>query len=125
MVNLDSVVIPALTVITSTIAELNTFSFPPSFDIRKVSGLAQSLPSHSWEFGAGAEALLELYNPELSVFGPKPFPVPASNNTQIRALSYAKANIVLGTGYNALYTGDSGGAAADPASLGVSAVMLG
>jgi len=123
MVTLDIVVVPALAMITSTIAELNTFAFPPSFDIRKVLSLAQSLPSHSWEFGAGAEALLELHNPELSVFGPKPFPVPASNNTQIRALSYAKSNIVLGTGYNALYSRE--GAAGDPASLGVSAVMLG
>lgn len=123
MVNLDNVVLPAISIITSTIADLNTFAVAPGFGIRLVTNLAESLPSHSWEYGASAQALLELHNPELSVFGANPFPVPASNNTQIRALSFAASNIVLGTGYSALYSGS--GAAGDPASLGVSAVMLG
>jgi hypothetical protein len=123
MVNLDSVILPAITIVTSTIAELNTFSVSPGFGIRLVTNLAESLPSHSWEYGASAQSLLELYNPELSVYGPNPFPVPTSNISQIRALSYAASNIVLGTGYSALYSGN--GAAGDPSSLGVSAVMLG
>jgi len=96
----------------------------PGFPIEKVISLAISLPSHSWEFGTAAEALLELYNPSLSVFGPSPFPVRASLNVDdIKALSYAKSKIVLGQGVNSLADGD--GAVGDPASLGVSAWMLG
>jgi len=122
MVNVDGT-LPAITLVTSTIAGFNTFSVAPGFGIRMVTNLAESLPSHSWEYGASAQSLLELYNPALSVYGSKPFPVAVSNITQVRALSYAASNIVLGTGYSALYSGE--GAAGDPSSLGVSAVMLG
>jgi hypothetical protein len=51
-----------------------------------------NLASHSWEWGTAAEALLELYNPELSVFGPNPFPnggVPQADPNTF-ALQYAK-----------------------------------
>ncbi len=48
------------------------------------------LASHSWEFGTASEALLELYTPELSVFG-TPFPIP--KNPSSPALDYAKRNI--------------------------------
>lgn len=124
MVNLDSTILPAITIITSTIAGFNTFSVSPGFVIRMVTNLSETLPSHSWEYGASAQAQLELYNPELSVYGASPFPVPTTNISQVRALSYAASNIVLGTGYSALYN-STNGAAGDPSSLGVSAVMLG
>ncbi|TFK33972.1 Six-hairpin glycosidase-like protein [Crucibulum laeve] len=91
----------------------NPIPFSPGFNITAVSALAKSLPSHSWEFGTAAEALLELHNPELSVFGASPFP----------SLSYASSKIVIGTGANGLSDGD--GAVGDPASLGVSAILLG
>ncbi|RDB18396.1 hypothetical protein Hypma_000352 [Hypsizygus marmoreus] len=109
--------------------------FSPGFPIDKVLNLAQSLPSHSWEFGTAAQALLELYNPELSVFGDDPFGAlddlgkesyKSDNDKDVtlpRGLAYAKSTIVIGTGANALADGD--GAVGDPASLGVSAVMLG
>jgi hypothetical protein len=101
----------------------NNFPYDPGFNISSVANIAQSLPSHSWEFGTASEALLELYNPELSVFGNSPFPVPTMNISKVRSLMYAQSKIVLGTGANSLSDGD--GAVGDPASLGVSAVLLG
>ena len=103
---------------------LHPFLISPGFDIQKVSTLAESLPSHSWEFGAAAQALLELRNASLSVFGPTPFPVRTVSQQQVPALAYAADKIELGGGgANVLADGD--GAVGDPASLGVSAVMLG
>lgn len=97
--------------------------FSPGFDIEQVVNLAQSKPSHSWEFGTAAEALLELYNPELSVFGATPFPVQKSSQDSVSALSYASKTITIG-GVNGTLA-DGTDAIGDPASLGVSAVMLG
>ncbi|KAE9408880.1 hypothetical protein BT96DRAFT_848938, partial [Gymnopus androsaceus JB14] len=104
------------------------FSFDPGFDIRAVDALAVALPSHSWEFGTASEALLELWNSTLSVFGPTPFEAaselsPAVSVASIPSLAYAQSNIILGTGANVLQDGD--GAVGDPASLGVSAILLG
>jgi hypothetical protein len=104
---------------------LSTYPYPydPGFDIKAVTSLAKSLPSHSWEYGAASQAFLELYNPLLSVFGPNPFPVFAADKDHVKALAYASSKIQFGKGANALC--DGAGAVGDPASLGVSAVMLG
>jgi len=78
--------------------------------------------SHSWEWGTAAEALLELYNPELSVFGSDPFPngqIPSAN-PGIFALAYAQQFIA--TDEQTLVPDSAVG---DPASLGVSAILLG
>ena len=78
--------------------------------------------SHSWEWGTAAEALLELYNSELSVFGANPFPsskVPSANSS-IFALEYAKQFINVN---GQVFVDDS--AVGDPASLGVSAILIG
>lgn len=103
-------------------AASNAFPFSPGFDIRAVSSLATSLPSYSWEFGIASETLLELYDPQHAVFG-NPFPIPTISPCQSVSLSYAKEKIVIGTGANGLSNGN--GAVGDPASLGVSAVLLG
>ncbi|KAJ3504918.1 hypothetical protein NLJ89_g7687 [Agrocybe chaxingu] len=102
--------------------------FSPGFDISAVLSLAISLPSHSWEFGTAAEALLELYDAPYSVYGEKPFPIPrlspsSSSPVYSTALDYAKQKIVIGTPPNGLSDGD--GAVGDPASLGVAALLLG
>ncbi|KAJ7574098.1 hypothetical protein C8J56DRAFT_1008103 [Mycena floridula] len=86
----------------------------PNFDIQKITTIAQKILSHSWEYGTAAEALLELYNPELSVFGPQPFPVLSINANRVAALAYASKHIVIGK--NGLSNGS--GATGDPASLG-------
>lgn len=78
--------------------------------------------SHSWEWGTASEALLELYNPELSVFSSNPFPngkVPNANPS-IVALEYAKQFINVNS---QVFVDDS--AVGDPAALGVSAILLG
>jgi hypothetical protein len=113
----------SITLLSGTLLSHRPFAFNAGFAIEKVALLAESLPSHSWEFGAAAQAMLELHNPLLSVFGPKPFPVQVRQKEEVKALAYAASKINIGTGANALVGGD--GAVGDPASLGVSAVMLG
>jgi hypothetical protein len=113
----------ALLSIASANSSFDPFPFSPGFDIQAVNDIATSLPTHSWEYGTHAETALELYNPEYSVFGSKGFPVPKLDATKINALIYAKKNIVFGTGADVLQDGD--GAVGDPASLGVSAILLG
>jgi hypothetical protein len=108
---------------SSAFASQNPFPFSPGFDIEAVAAIAKALPSHSWEFGTAAEALLELYNPEISVFGNSTFPVPTLDVSNVQSLTYAKSKISFGWGANSLVNGD--GAVGDPASLGVSAVLLG
>ncbi|KAH8831466.1 family 88 glycosyl hydrolase [Flagelloscypha sp. PMI_526] len=93
------------------------------FDIKKVVAKAVEFPSHSWEYGTAVEALLEIYNPELSVFGKKPFPAPTVAKEDVLGLKYAASVITIGTGKDSLADGD--GAVGDPASLGVSAYLLG
>lgn len=66
---------------------------------------------------------MELYDPQHAVFGNNPFPVPTIPPSQSVALSYAQEKIVIGSGANGLSDGD--GAVGDPASMGVSAVLLG
>jgi hypothetical protein len=56
-------------------------------DIFTAAQVMIDLASHSWEWGTGAEALLELYNNELSVFGPDPFPngqIPQADPFKVR-----------------------------------------
>ncbi|KAJ7064739.1 family 88 glycosyl hydrolase [Mycena amicta] len=121
LLNFISSAITAAASANSSSASLqNPFPFDPGFNISAVSSIAQALPSHSWEFGAATEALLELYNPAYSVFGPNPFPVPTMNVSTTLSLSYAQSHIAYGI--NGLSNGD--GAVGDPASLGVGAVML-
>ncbi|KAK7450619.1 hypothetical protein VKT23_012929 [Stygiomarasmius scandens] len=112
---------------TSEPSSFNPFPFSPGFDIQSVATLAEQLPSHSWEFGTASEVLLELYNPSLSVFGDNPFPDYIADYTTIKSLAYAKSKIQLNlnddAGANVLSNGD--GATGDPASLGVSAFLLG
>ncbi|KAI5364905.1 Putative six-hairpin glycosidase superfamily, glycosyl hydrolase, family 88 [Septoria linicola] len=94
------------------------------FDPKAAGQRAQQLARHSWEYGTVAEALLELYNPRLSVFSPQAFPAgepPDPDPQLVPALAYAKRHIRLHN--ETLVDGD--GASGDPASLGVSALMIG
>lgn len=97
--------------------------FSPGFNVSAVLEYAVSLPSHSWEYGTATQALLELFDAPHSVFGASPFPVPRLNPNSTPSLAYAKEKIVIGVPPNGLSDGD--GAVGDPASLGVSAVLLG
>jgi len=115
---------PSLSASNSTGNEnANATPFPTGSDIESVLELAISLPSHSWEFGTASEALLELFDQQYSVYGARPFPVPILNPRDSPSLAYAQQKIVISTPPNGLSDGD--GAVGDPASLGVSAVLLG
>jgi hypothetical protein len=64
--------------------------------ISKVISQGRLLATHSWEFGAFSESLLEWYNPELSVFGASPFPdgrIPIVQVDHVESLSYALPHI--------------------------------
>ena len=89
---------------------------------------AKVLASHSREYGTLAQALLELHNPSLTVFSSSAFPadkVPASPPwLDVQGLEYAHHFIDADEdGGPTLAEGD--GSAADPAALGVAAVMIG
>lgn len=85
--------------------------------------LAEELPTHSWEYGTAAEALLELHNGNWSVFGSAPFPVPAVDKKDVKSLTYAADRITIGAPPDIFADGD--GAVGDPFSLGTAAIMLG
>jgi len=92
------------------------------FDVYSAAQVMIDKSSHSWEWGTTAEALLELYNNEFSVFASNPFPngkIPSVSDN-ILALSYAKQFISTD-----LQTLVPDSAVGDPASLGVSAILLG
>ncbi|KAI0406429.1 hypothetical protein F4802DRAFT_557496 [Xylaria palmicola] len=92
--------------------------------ISKVISQGRLLATHSWEFGAFSESLLEWYNPELSVFGASPFPdggIPIVQVDRVESLAYALPHIWT----NATTLIDGDGAAGDPASLAVSAILIG
>ncbi|KAK7989918.1 hypothetical protein PG989_010233 [Apiospora arundinis] len=92
--------------------------------INSVIAQGHRLATHSWEYGTFSEALLEWHTPQYSVFGSDPFPngkVPVLQVGDVQALSYAKPYIW--TNQSTLVNGD--GAAGDPASLGVPAILIG
>ncbi|KXT11141.1 hypothetical protein AC579_4950 [Pseudocercospora musae] len=106
------------------LAKNDCCSLHAGFDPSIVADQAIKLSGHSWEYGTAAEALLELHNPELSVFSKQAFPdgrPPSPDPNKVEALSYARKHILLDN--NTLVDGD--GASGDPASLGVAAILIG
>lgn len=123
------------------INSVNAINVNPGYDVDKVRQQMINLAAHSWEWGTASEALLELDTPELSVFGLAPFPIPSHPSSP--ALDYARQHIYLNS--SILVPGDGRflslpnctslslkiltilhvGAVGDPASLGVSAVLIG
>lgn len=113
-----SVLVPLVVLFTrATVGAIDA-----GYDVYKAAQVMADKASHSWEWGTAAEALLELYNEDLSVFGSDPFPngkIP-SVDPGISALTYAKPFI----NRDSQVLVDNS-AAGDPASLGVSAILLG
>jgi hypothetical protein len=69
-----------------------------SFPIDKVEALAKKLACHSWEFGVVSMALLEVHNPELTVFGNSTHEEMfgrKNGSTNVLGLEYAKLHIQL------------------------------
>lgn len=97
---------------------------PAGFDAFKAGQVMVSKSGKSWEWGTAAEALLELYNPELTVYSINPFPggkIPKADLNTI-ALKYARQFINTNPNSRVLVPDSAVG---DPASLGVSAILLG
>lgn len=92
------------------------------FNVHSAEKVMTDKAGQSWEWGTAAEALLELYDNDLSVFGPNPFPdgkLPKAD-PKVRSLAYAKPHINRHS-----QTLCDNAAAGDPASLGISAILLG
>lgn len=88
------------------------------YDVTAVKAVMTKNAKASWEFGTVAEALLELDNADFGIFGNHPF---ATASAGVEALTYAESHIALGGNLLIANTASN----SDPASLGVSAVMLG
>jgi hypothetical protein len=94
-----------------------------NIDISKLSSLAESLAKNPSEYGTVAEALLQLHDPSLSVFGKDPFPadkvlsVPFHGTESLR---FAKSHIKT----NSETLSDTA-ITSDSVSLGVSSILLG
>lgn len=104
-------------------------SFNYTFQIARAKHHAETLATHDWEIGTVAEAVLELVGEGVSVFGPEPFPrgeVPGEWWRGLRglepALEFVMEKVGIPLGETLMEDEFS---ATDPASLGVSAVMLG
>ena len=73
------------------------FEFDFGFDVSKVMDVNVATANRSWELGAAAEALLELHNPDLTIFTKTPFPagrLPRSHDmTKVKGLQYIKPAI--------------------------------
>ncbi|KAK2761675.1 hypothetical protein FQN54_001503 [Arachnomyces sp. PD_36] len=91
------------------------------YDVAKVSELASTLSEKNWEWGTQAQALLELHDPDVAVFSSAAFPQDKIPKRETSATDYARSKI--STDGNTLTP--AGVSAADPASLGVSAILLG
>ena len=66
--------------------------------IRKIAAKAQTLASHSWEYGAVSHALLETYDPDLSPFFGSTLTVDdivKEKISQAEGLAYAKKFICV------------------------------
>jgi hypothetical protein len=92
------------------------------YDVSSAAQVMIDKSAHSWEWGTTAEALLELYNNELSVFGSNPFPNGKIPSADPGITSLAFARPFISTDSQVLVANSAVG---DPASLGVSAILLG
>ncbi|KAF2768770.1 hypothetical protein EJ03DRAFT_328073 [Teratosphaeria nubilosa] len=101
-----------------------TFNY--TFRINAARHQVEALSSRSWEIGTAIEAIEELVDPEKTVFaGARAFPegqVPSQGLFLDEALIWGYQKI--GTNGSTLFDSDRS-SAADPASLGVAATMLG
>lgn len=89
--------------------------------VSKVRGRMLAIIAHSWEYGTATEALLELEEADVSVYGEKPFPPCRTVSADSPVISLAEYVLsIKEPGTLPLMTD---GAAGDPASMGV-AVLL-
>lgn len=105
--------------------ELCRSTFNYTFRVNAARSQIERLSSHSWEYGTGAEAILELLEPERTVFASEPFPadkIPKLPLKKPQGILWMQRHIRT-KGDSTLYADDY--SVSDPAALGVAAVMLG
>ncbi|TKA66584.1 hypothetical protein B0A55_10160 [Friedmanniomyces simplex] len=103
-----------------------TFNF--TFRINAARSEAETLATHSWEYGTAAEAITELVNPEKAVFAVEPFPgdrVPGQGVKMDQAVIWVYQHIRHDGPTLFADAEDEGWSVSDPASLGVVTVMVG
>jgi len=99
--------------------------------LQKVYDVMEAISTESWENGTKAEAILEYTYPSLSVFSPTPplplpSPLPSGDIPQIISIAQTTMNNRPASGTSAGTQGSTllpDGAAADPASLGVTILL--
>ena len=63
------------------------------YNVNRVSDLSTSKAKSNWEWGTHAQALLELYDPQISVFSENAFPGGKIPNARTAATDYARPKI--------------------------------
>lgn len=105
--------------------ELCRSTFNYGFRVNAARSQLERLADYSWEFGTGSEAMLELLDPELTVFSSQPFPA-----DKIQKLPLKKPQGILWMQFRIRTKGEptlhaDDYSVSDPASMGVAALMLG
>ena len=105
--------------------ELCRSTFNYTFRINAARSQVERLSTHSWEYGTGVEAMLELLDPDMTVFGTEPFPADKVQKLPMKrpqSILWMQRHIRV-RNEPTLYADDF--SVSDPAALGVTAVMLG
>lgn len=109
----------------TTTPELCRSTFDYTFRVNAARSQIERLSNHSWEYGTGVEAMLELLEPERTVFAEEPFPA-----DKIQKLPLKKPQGILWMHRHirtknapTLYADNY--SVSDSASMGVAALMLG
>lgn len=85
-------VLVALSVCSLAMSACNT-SINMGYDVNRVLDLATSKAKSNWEWGTHAQALLELHDPDISVFSKTAFPGGKIRNARTAATDYARSKI--------------------------------
>jgi hypothetical protein len=97
-------------VLASAFWLFGTGQAPTNFDAQNILLHGLELTSHSWEYGALVQAMLELENASIAVFGTDPFPsgrLPVHDVfSDVPSLQYART--VIWTNDSDLLTGGDG-----------------
>jgi len=105
--------------------ELCRSTFNYTFRVNAARSQVERLSTHSWEYGTGVEAMLELLDPDMTVFASEPFPADKVQKLPMKrpqSILWMQRHIRI-KNEPTLYADDF--SVSDPAALGVTAVMLG
>lgn len=84
----------SLLVVNALTQSVCTSTVDIGFSPTVVQAIATSKAKSNWEWGTNAEALLELYDPDVSVYSDNAFPGGKIPNKKTTATTYPKSKIV-------------------------------